>query len=761
MKTLGRLLVVLLLSVFFTNNALAQTTYTWNGGSGDWNVATNWTPVGVPGAPDNAVINSGTVTLTTDVTVAGVELSGTLSGGFDLVVTNLMIWNGGVMQGAGRTQIATGATLRLSGTNQQTLYRQIDNNGTTVWEAGQFYLGNSIAFNNNGAFLDQHPSGQTLSGGANGCVFNNNGTYTKSGDSESDIRVYFYNNSSLDLQAGIIELNYSGTSDGTIDVGSGCLLKVGGIPWDFSGSLSGAGTIEFWSPTTIRGVYDITGTTIFASNLTMFDTTATIVSLNNGEELLIQGTAEFNTGDVIVLDSLYLSGHLQGSDSVAIMESMIWNGGVMQGAGRTQIATGATLRLSGTNQQTLYRQIDNNGTTVWEAGQFYLGNSIAFNNNGAFLDQHPSGQTLSGGANGCVFNNNGTYTKSGAGQSDIRLPFYNISSSEIRGTGTMRILWYVFTNEGTVSPGDSIGTLTFDITNYPTDTTSSLNIEISGLLAGTEYDRLEITGTANLSGMLNINLINGFIPAIGDTFEIMTYSSYNGNFSTINGLNTGSGVSFDVELNSTALKLITIATPNNPPSVFSLLAPPDSIVLSSADSINFLWSKSSDIDGDSLFYNLNIFGTSLDTTIENIADTTFEFISAGYLQENTTYNWTMSVTDHIDTVACPDTFSFTTPPATNIEDNLDPIPLTYSLKQNYPNPFNPNTTIEFDLPKTSQVSLKIYNILGEEVAILVSDRMSAGSYKFKWGASNLASGVYIYRLETAEYTKTKMMMLMK
>ncbi|UCG55151.1 MAG: T9SS type A sorting domain-containing protein, partial [Dehalococcoidia bacterium] len=86
----------------------------------------------------------------------------------------------------------------------------------------------------------------------------------------------------------------------------------------------------------------------------------------------------------------------------------------------------------------------------------------------------------------------------------------------------------------------------------------------------------------------------------------------------------------------------------------------------------------------------------------------------------------------------------------------------------YPNPFNPSTTIEFDLPKTSQVTLKIYNILGEEVATLVSDRLTAGSYSYEWNASNLSSGVYLYRLsvgsltgEAGDFVETRKMVLMR
>jgi hypothetical protein len=89
------------------------------------------------------------------------------------------------------------------------------------------------------------------------------------------------------------------------------------------------------------------------------------------------------------------------------------------------------------------------------------------------------------------------------------------------------------------------------------------------------------------------------------------------------------------------------------------------------------------------------------------------------------------------------------------------IPREFDLYQNYPNPFNPSTTIEFDLPKTSEVTLKIFNILGEEVATLVSNRLSAGSYSYEWDASNLASGVYLYKLQAGDYVEKRKMILLK
>ena len=100
-------------------------------------------------------------------------------------------------------------------------------------------------------------------------------------------------------------------------------------------------------------------------------------------------------------------------------------------------------------------------------------------------------------------------------------------------------------------------------------------------------------------------------------------------------------------------------------------------------------------------------------------------------------------------------------PITAIEsvDNLTPN--IFELEQNYPNPFNPTTAIEFSIPKSEFVALKIYNTLGEEVTTLVSDRLPTGSYRYEWNASQHASGVYLCRLQAGDYVATKKMMLLK
>ena len=81
--------------------------------------------------------------------------------------------------------------------------------------------------------------------------------------------------------------------------------------------------------------------------------------------------------------------------------------------------------------------------------------------------------------------------------------------------------------------------------------------------------------------------------------------------------------------------------------------------------------------------------------------------------------------------------------------------------QNYPNPFNPVTVIRFQLSVVGKVSLKIYDMLGREVEILVNEKLNAGTYGVDWDASNFPSGAYFYRLRTEGYTETKRMILLK
>ena len=83
------------------------------------------------------------------------------------------------------------------------------------------------------------------------------------------------------------------------------------------------------------------------------------------------------------------------------------------------------------------------------------------------------------------------------------------------------------------------------------------------------------------------------------------------------------------------------------------------------------------------------------------------------------------------------------------------------MSQNYPNPFNPSTKLKYSVPQTSRVQIKVYDVLGNEVATLVNEEKPAGVYEANWNAANLSSGVYFYQIKAGNYVETKKMILMK
>ena len=105
--------------------------------------------------------------------------------------------------------------------------------------------------------------------------------------------------------------------------------------------------------------------------------------------------------------------------------------------------------------------------------------------------------------------------------------------------------------------------------------------------------------------------------------------------------------------------------------------------------------------------------------------------------------------------------------ATSItQDKTKETPASFKLFQNYPNPFNPSTIINYSIPDAGtssmkSVQLKVYDILGREVATLVNEEKTAGNYKVTFDAQNLASGIYFYRLKAGNYISVKKMILLR
>ena len=135
-------------------------------------------------------------------------------------------------------------------------------------------------------------------------------------------------------------------------------------------------------------------------------------------------------------------------------------------------------------------------------------------------------------------------------------------------------------------------------------------------------------------------------------------------------------------------------------------------------------------------------------------------LQATGLSNSTTHYWRVRATNAGGTSPWSAVWQFTTEPVSSVETGKE-IPSDFRLGQNYPNPFNPTTNISFDLPKAEYVILKVYSLLGKEIATLVSGNFPAGRHIATFDASGQASGVYLYKLQSSSFVQTKKMLLVR
>jgi choice-of-anchor B domain-containing protein len=172
------------------------------------------------------------------------------------------------------------------------------------------------------------------------------------------------------------------------------------------------------------------------------------------------------------------------------------------------------------------------------------------------------------------------------------------------------------------------------------------------------------------------------------------------------------------------------------------------------------WTSSANQVEDPHLYDVHIKFPNGNDTVITKTDTTMTVFAEVNLQSLGEYTWYVVVRDEYTEVSSIDTFRFTVPEITGIDQSEKPFEM--SLHQNYPNPFNPLTKISFTLRATTSVTLKVFNILGEEVGTLLQgERLGAGNHEVAFRASNLSSGIYYYRLTTPEFSETRQMVLSK
>ena len=214
----------------------------------------------------------------------------------------------------------------------------------------------------------------------------------------------------------------------------------------------------------------------------------------------------------------------------------------------------------------------------------------------------------------------------------------------------------------------------------------------------------------------------------------------------------------DVFQADTASLYITVNPVNDPPDIANI---PEHISFEGDSSFTLLlWDYVSDVETSDSLLNYQFASENDSLKWEFIPQNGMLklFAETGYVGETRFF---ITVTDDSNATVS-DTINVTVSPVTGIADTLaNAIPREYVLFQNYPNPFNPVTHIRFGLPKASRVRIEVFNILGQQVAILLDGRKPAGYHEVVWDAKEMSSGLYVYRIQASDFVQTRKMILMR
>ncbi len=402
--------------------------YTWNGGNGDWSVAGNWTPAGVPGGSDTATINSGAASLAGGIEVDTLNLGGgTVRGNGTLTVTNLLNWTNGQMgDGGGRTVIAPGAQLNLNNSEEVNLYQwTLENAGTVSWSGtGKLRHADVAVFTNRPGAVWQALNDQAfLHNGGPASRFDNAGTFRKAaGSTTFDNPIVWNNSGTVEVQSGILRFAQFNNS-ATATVRTGAALRLG------NGSATGtfnveAGALLEW----LGGTYALNGG----------------VSLNG--EGVYSNASTLSVNSSVGVRNLDLGpGMLLGSGMLTVSNVFNWSGGGLEGGGvgRLVVAPGATLNLASTNEVHQYGwTLDNAGTVLWNGSGIYryADGAVLTNRPGAIWEIQNDQPFVFTGGSGNRFDNAGTLRKStavGTSVFDSNLPFNNYGIVEVQ-SGRLR-----------------------------------------------------------------------------------------------------------------------------------------------------------------------------------------------------------------------------------------------------------------------------------------------------------------------------------
>ena len=514
-------------------------------------------------------VTGGTVTIAAPFSLSDLALnSGQINGSSTLTLTGSNAWGGGTMAGSGAT--TNSGTLTMSNNLNSFLdARTFNNNGTVTYQNGgsSLQLTNGAIFNNNSVFNVQGDAPLT----ANIAVpplFHNNaaGTLQKSaGTGTALFSAPFNNDGTVAGNLGTLQFGAAGTHGGGFAAASGARIAfTGNNTFNASSSLTGSGSIEFDGGSSTIGSSTVTPAT--------FTVNAASVTLNSAATI---GT--LNVHNAAVLGG---SGPINLTAASPVSE---WTGGTINGSGTLTVNASANFVLDGlTASMTLDgRPLVNNGTLSYSSstnGLILANGAVITNAAGGFfnLDAGP-GIGVSG--IGTAISNAGTAKRNVAGTEAMAPPFMNsgiinanagvlaftggltqtagstnltggsisspstiaLSGGSLTGNGTVSAA--VNNSSGTIAPGNPSTAGTIIITGaYSQGAGGSMNLKIGGT---SNFDVVEgTTSGVTLGGTLNASLFNAFVPANGNTFDVLRFSTRSGDFATYNLPTFAGGGSF-------------------------------------------------------------------------------------------------------------------------------------------------------------------------------------------------------------------------
>jgi hypothetical protein len=537
----------------------------------------------------NATINGGTVTLT---------------GASTLQMTNGIIHNGSTLNNSatGTIEVVAG-TNTLGGTvnNPAGGVIKVDNNALLILENGSYPKLGTVTLNSTGNFTDLEIGGAnvTLSGGtvtlsnnANNFIFGATAADTLTNQETIQGAGHIGNGQMGLLNSGTILANQSTplviqpstagfTNNGTLQVNSGDLMHVLGGPFtNFSGTTLTGGTYNVTGTVEIDQLGSTGGEIVTDAahiNLTGLSssfvdaagkdalsklastTAAGSFALAGGRNFTTAGNFTNNGALTIGTGSKFdVNGNLTNFSGTTLTGGSYNVTGTLQFNSANVVTNAANITLSGTSSKITdqggaanalanFATNSSTGSFTLSGGQT-LTTSGSFTNAGTLTVATGSTFTLNGG--GTYTQTGGTTTVDGLLKSSVTTAALNLNGGSLFGTG---MLGFGVVDSGIITPADSktsAGMLAVSGT-YHQNSGGALNIAIGGTTPGTKYDQLNVTGAATLNGTLNLSLINGFVPTVGSTFEILNASSVSGTFSTVNGTKINASEHFVVACDTT------------------------------------------------------------------------------------------------------------------------------------------------------------------------------------------------------------------